>query len=100
MRMKVRSLASLSGLRIQCCHELWYRSQHGSDPALLWVWYRLARVAALIKASSEKSLIEADKPVLTLGQSVQVKVQTSGRCVELGAWICHHCPWRKHKDYM
>ena len=27
MRMQVRSLASLSGLRIKCCHELWYRSQ-------------------------------------------------------------------------
>jgi len=27
MRMQVRSLASLSGLRIQCCHELWYRLQ-------------------------------------------------------------------------
>ena len=27
MRMQVLSLASLSGLRIQCCHELWYRSQ-------------------------------------------------------------------------
>ena len=25
MRMQVRSLASLSGLRIQCCRELWYR---------------------------------------------------------------------------
>ena len=24
MRLQVRSLASLSGLRIQCCHELWY----------------------------------------------------------------------------
>ena len=27
MRTQVQSLASLSGLRIQCCHELWYRSQ-------------------------------------------------------------------------
>ena len=27
MRLWVRSLASLSGLRIQCCLELWYRSQ-------------------------------------------------------------------------
>ena len=25
MRMQVCFLASLSGLRIQCCHELWYR---------------------------------------------------------------------------
>ena len=27
MRMQVRSLASLSGLRIRCCHELWCRLQ-------------------------------------------------------------------------
>ena len=27
MSTQVRSLASLSGLRIQCCHELWYRLQ-------------------------------------------------------------------------
>ena len=27
MRLRVRSLASLSGLRIWCCCELWYRSQ-------------------------------------------------------------------------
>ena len=27
MRIRVRSLPSLSGLRIRYCHELWYRSQ-------------------------------------------------------------------------
>ena len=27
MRLQVQSLASLSGSRIQCCHEPWYRSQ-------------------------------------------------------------------------
>ena len=27
MRIRVQSLASLSGLRIQCCLELWYRLQ-------------------------------------------------------------------------
>ena len=27
MRMQVQSLASLSGFRTQCCHELWCRSQ-------------------------------------------------------------------------
>ena len=27
IRTQVRSLALLSGLRIQCCCELWYRSQ-------------------------------------------------------------------------
>ena len=27
MRMRVQSLALLHGLKIQCCHELWCRSQ-------------------------------------------------------------------------
>ena len=27
MRIRVQSLTSLSGLRIRCCRELWYRSQ-------------------------------------------------------------------------
>ena len=36
MRLQDRSLALLSGLRIQCCHELWCRSQMwlGSDVAV------------------------------------------------------------------
>ena len=45
MRMRVRSLALLSGLRIRCCHELWHRShtQLGSHNAVAVVkadsWY-------------------------------------------------------------
>ena len=39
MRMQVRSLASLSGLRIQCCSELWYRSQ---------MWLRSGIAVALV----------------------------------------------------
>ena len=35
MRMRVRFLTSLSGLRIRRCCELWYRSQMWLDPALL-----------------------------------------------------------------
>ena len=27
VRLQVQSLASISGLRLQCCHKLWYRSQ-------------------------------------------------------------------------
>ena len=58
MRLRVRSLALLSGLRIQYCCELWCRLQmllrsvvavscgvghrQGSDLALLWLWCRLA----------------------------------------------------------
>ena len=38
MKMQVRSLAKLSGLRIQHCYELWCRSQTWLDLALLWLW--------------------------------------------------------------
>ena len=38
VRLRVWSLASLSGLRIQCCSELWFRLQKwlGSDTAVAW----------------------------------------------------------------
>ena len=52
MRMRVRSLALLSGLRIQRFCELWCRWQtqlgYGSDPVLLWLCFRPA-AAALIR---------------------------------------------------
>ena len=40
MRLRVRSLASASGLRIQHCRELWCRLQLQKrlDPPLLWLW--------------------------------------------------------------
>ena len=47
MRMRIRYLASLSGLRIQRCRELWSRSQWSSDPAWLWLWRRLAATASI-----------------------------------------------------
>ena len=47
MRIRVQSLASLSGLGIQHCHELWFRLQTLSDPELLWLWCRLAAVALI-----------------------------------------------------
>ena len=40
MRTRVQALASLNGLRIQCCYELWCRSQMQLDPALLWLRHR------------------------------------------------------------
>ena len=42
MRLWVQSLASLSGLRILHCHELWYKSQTQLGPVLLWLWHRPA----------------------------------------------------------
>ena len=46
MRMRVRSPALLSGLRIQCCHELWCRSQ-------MWLGSHIA--VAVVQASSYNS---------------------------------------------
>ena len=47
MRFRVQSLALLSELRIQHCHELWCSvgRRHGSYLVLLWLWCRLAAVA-------------------------------------------------------
>ena len=44
MRMQVRSLALLSGLRIQCCQELWRRSQMHLRSCAVWLWCGLAAV--------------------------------------------------------
>ena len=46
-RFQVQSLTSLSGLRISSCHGLCCRSQHRSDPTLLWLWHRLAATALI-----------------------------------------------------
>ena len=50
MRTWVRTLASLSGIRIQLCHELDPYSvarRLGSDLTLLWLWCRPAAVAPI-----------------------------------------------------
>ena len=47
MRMQVRSLAALRGLRIWHCREQQYSHRHDSDPALLWLWCSLAAVAPI-----------------------------------------------------
>ena len=36
MRLRVRFLASISGLRIRHCRELWCSHRHGLDLVLLW----------------------------------------------------------------
>jgi len=47
MRLWVRSLALLRGLRIQCCHELWYRSQMWLRSCVAMAVCRLAAVALI-----------------------------------------------------
>ena len=46
MRMWVRSLASLSGLKILHCHKLQHRL-HSLDPVLPWLWHRPAAAAPI-----------------------------------------------------
>ena len=47
IRLGVRSLASLSGLKIWCCRELCCRSQTQLGSGLLWLWCRPAAVAPI-----------------------------------------------------
>ena len=47
MRMRVSSLASLSGLRSGVAVDCGEGSRHSSDPRLLWLWPRLAAVAPI-----------------------------------------------------
>jgi len=60
MSLQVRSLASLSGLRIRCCPELWCRSQTRRRPAAIALirplaWeppYAVAQVSAVAQVCS------------------------------------------------
>ena len=47
MRLRVRSLASLSGLRIRIAVRCGVGHRWGSDLALLWLWYRLMAAASI-----------------------------------------------------
>ena len=49
MRLKVQSLASLSGLRIQCYPETYpgVGLRRSSDPELLWLWHRPVATAPI-----------------------------------------------------
>ena len=48
MRLRVRSLTSLSGLRIRRCRELWCRPQMWLGYlVLLWLWHWLAAMALI-----------------------------------------------------
>ena len=46
-RRQLQSMASLSGLRIWHCPEVWCRLPWGLDPTSLWPWSRLASVALI-----------------------------------------------------
>ena len=47
MKMQFRSLALISGLRIQVAESYSVGDRHGSDPTLLWLWHRAAATAPI-----------------------------------------------------
>ena len=49
----VRSLASVSGLRIEHCYKLWGRLQTPQGPVLLWLWCRPAAAVPIQPLSWE-----------------------------------------------
>ena len=53
MRLQVQSLASLSGLRLQCWVGCGVGCRCGSDLALLWFWCRLAATTPIIPLAQE-----------------------------------------------
>jgi len=53
MKLRVQTLALLSGLKIRHCRELWCRLQTRSDPALLWLWHRQAATSPIQPLASE-----------------------------------------------
>ena len=57
MKFLVRSLALLSGLRIQRCHELWYRLQTRLGSGVAVLWCRLAAVAPIGPLAWETSYV-------------------------------------------
>ena len=62
MRMRVQSLASLSGLGIWHCRERWYSRRSRSDQRLLWLWCRLAALALLQPPSLGTSMCRGYSP--------------------------------------
>ena len=83
MRMQVWSLAFLSGLRIQCCCELWCRSQTGLDPMLLWLWCRPA-------AAGPIQLLAWEFPYAS---SVALKSKNKSKQTKNEMIIDHHFSW-------
>ena len=53
VRMRIRSLALLSGLRIQSCHKPQPSHRCGSEPVLLWLWRRPAAAAPIQPLAGE-----------------------------------------------
>ena len=90
MRMWVWSLASLSGLGIWHCHELWCRSQIGLDATLLWLWLWMAAAAPLRPLAWE------------LPHTTGVALKKRGRGRRRETWGCHQqsaAQWQRGGKY-
>ena len=78
MRTWVWSLASLSRLRIRHCWELCIGRRHGSDLALLWLWYRPVITAPIQPLAWEHpyaagaALKRCKKKMMTLGRESHI----------------------------
>ena len=88
----VRSLASLSRLRVWCCREPRCRSQICLDPALLWLWHRPAAVAPVRPLAWESPYVAG--VALKRKKKKEVDYQDSEkRTYTLGGNICKsHIP--------
>ena len=109
MRMQVRSLVSLSGLRVQCYHELWYRS-----PALAWLWlcYRPVAIAPIwplaweppyaVDAALKRKQISDFSTLACLNSDSHIHVWKSASSAGAGKIMKHflYCPWAKGSYYL
>ena len=87
MRMKVLSLASISGLRIRHSVDSYaVGGRHGSDPMLLWLWCKLAAVAPVRPLAWEPPCAESTvlKRQKTKKDCKEILVPKNLRSINLG----------------
>ena len=89
MRMRVRSRASLSGLRIWRRHELQCRSQMQLRSALSWLWCRPAIAALSTPGLGPKkhSKKQKNQTRLRLGTVTRFSVKSLGERAQIGQVI-------------
>ena len=96
MKLRVRSLALLSGLRIRRCRELRCRlqAQLGLDPALLCLWRRPVATAPIRPLAWEPPYAEGAALEKTKNKQTKKKLKTLGVPVVV-QWLTN--PTRNHE---